>query len=239
MQLVKGMSHQRRTAAQRQPTRPAGQLVVTDQIAEGASLPGFARLIAVFITQPTSSHQHIAHAQHQHRQAYRRHAEEAKTADAFAYQLAVYHHVRRGRHQGHHAADQAGKAQRHHQPSRGDFHSRRHAEHYRDKNCHHAGRAHECPQAGDCDHQQHQHFGFATAGDLHQPVSHLISHPGTHQPFTNHEQRSNQDHVGVAEPDRGLRQGQGTAQHKGDDHQQRHYVHTQFIGGKQHNGNQQ
>ncbi len=156
-----------------------------------------------------------------------------------AHQFTVDHHVGRCRHQRHHAADKAGKAERHHQSTSRDPHPVRHAQHHWDKNGHHPGAAHHSPQRCHRHHQQHQQLGLAAARHLHQRIPHLIGDTGAHQPIPDHEQGGNQNNVGIAETRQRLRQSESAAQHKEDDDQQGDHVHPDFIGHEEIDGTRQ
>ena len=135
--------------------------VISREIGQGVSrFHGRAVLVGA---EPAPRQQHVANPEQQDRQADGREVEEGEALEAGAAQFAVDHQVRRRRHQGQHAADEAGKGQRHQQAPRRDLHAVGDTQHHGNEDGHHAGGAHHRAEPGDRQHQQHQQARFAAA----------------------------------------------------------------------------
>ena len=125
--------------------------------------------------------------------------EEGEALEAGAAQFAVDHQVRRRRHQGQHAADEAGKGQRHQQAPRRDLHAVGDTQHHGNEDGHHTGGAHHRAEPGDRQHQQHQQARFAAARGAHQPVAQAVGDAGAYQAVADDEQCGDQHHARIAE----------------------------------------
>ncbi len=229
LQFFQGAADQRRAELDLQAPLAAGQAIVADQVAQGPPCLRRADFRRAGGVQPVAREQHVGHADGEHHQAYRGEGEEAEAGMTLARQLAVDHHVRWRGDQGHHAADQSGEGQRHHQPARRDLQLGGDAQDHRDEDRHHPGGTHHRAQPGHRQHQQYQQARFAAAGAGDQPVADLVGHPGTHQAFADHEQRGDQYHAGIAEAGQGFVEGKGSADAEGHDHQQGDHVQAQAV----------
>ena len=232
-QFAQGMADQRRVRADAQAAFATVEFVVQHQVEQGAA--GFhSTILSHFAIEPVAGQQHVANAQYQHHQAERGETEKAEAALAVAHQLAVHDHVGWRGHQAEHAADQPGEAQRHHQPAGGEFQARGNAQHHGDEDRHHPGGTHHRAQAGHRHHQQHQQARLAVAGALAHPFADAVGDAGAYQAFADHEQCSDQYHVGVTETGQGLVHGKDAGERQDEDHQQRNHVHAWAVDDEQH-----
>ena len=237
--LRHGLARQGRIRFNAQPVRLPKQVIAAAQFLQGLPAAHAARAWRTDRQQAGTDAPHVGDAQPQRQQADRRDAEEAEGLQAGGAQGIVHHQIGRRGDQGQQAAEQGGKGQRHHQPPGSDAGAVGDAQHHRNEDCHHAGRAHERAQSGYGYHQQHQQPGFAGAGHPGQPVADLIGDASAYQALADHEQPGDQHHHGVTKAGHCHRHRQDIAQAQRHDHQQGHDIWPQPVRGKQHHGHRQ
>ena len=117
VQLREVLTHQRRLRRHAKAVFAAGQSVFLDPVGKARTAGG---LLLPGRGQPPPREAHVNDTENEDRQPERREAEETKTLDAVAFELAVDDQIGRRGDERRHAANQRGHAQRHHQPAGSD-----------------------------------------------------------------------------------------------------------------------
>ena len=226
--FVEPLAHQRGTFGDEDALLALGEPVALGPFAQSRTTAGGARVDRLRGQQPARE-QHVEDAEDEQRQAERREAEEAESLRPLADQFGVDDEVRRGGDEGQHAADEGGKAQRHHQPAWRHAAVLRDAQYDRDEDSDHRRRAHQRAEAAHRRHQQDEQTVLAGACLGVEPVAEAARDAGAHQALPDHEQGGDQDDRRIAEPRQRLVHGDDAGERHRHEHEQRHGVHARPV----------